>query len=89
MTAGGSISLSQVAVHTPVLEVACSRCQRAGRYCLDMLMAQHGRGFGIPDLLRLLSDDCLKRRSVSAYDLCGVHYPGLSAFFLPMLKAEQ
>ena len=27
--------------------------------------------------LRLLSKDCVKRASVSAYDLCGVHCPEL------------
>ena len=29
--------------------------------------------FGIPELLRLLSGDCPKRNSLSAYDLCGEH----------------
>jgi hypothetical protein len=78
----GSISLRQVAVHTTVLEVACSRCEWADQYRLDMLIAQYGPGFGIPTLLRLLSEDCAKRHTVSAYDLCGVHCPGLSEFFL-------
>jgi hypothetical protein len=32
-------------------------------------------------LLRLLSDDCPKRQSLSAYDLCGVHCPDLPTFF--------
>jgi hypothetical protein len=84
----GSISLGQVAVHTTVLEVVCSRCERADQYRLDMLIAQHGRGFGIPKLLRLMSEDCAKRHSVSAYDLCGVHCPSLSAFFLPAALRE-
>jgi hypothetical protein len=79
---GGSITLGDVAEHTTVLAVACSRCERAGRYKLDALIARHGVGFGIPSLLRLLSDDCPKRKSVSAYDLCGVHCPELSSFFL-------
>jgi hypothetical protein len=50
--------------------VVCSRCERAGRYNLDTLIARHGEGFGIPKLLRLLSNDCPKRAFVSA-DLCG------------------
>ena len=79
--AGGSITLGQVAEHTAVLAVACSRCDRAGRYSLDTLIARHGPGFGIPELLRLLSDDCPKRHSLSAYDLCGVHCPDLPTFF--------
>jgi hypothetical protein len=64
-----------------VLAVVCSRCERAGRYDLDTLIARHGEGFGIPKLLRLLAKDCPKRASVSA-DLCGVHCPELPVFFL-------
>lgn len=61
---GGSITLGQVAAHTATLAVACSRCDRAGRYSLDTMIAKHGPQFGIPDLLRLLSADCPKRQSV-------------------------
>jgi hypothetical protein len=46
------------------------------------LIARHGADFGIPDLLRLLSDDCPKRKSVTIYDRCGVHCPELPGFFL-------
>ena len=78
---GGSITLDQVAAHMPVLVVACSRCDRAGRYNLDTLIARHGPGFGIPALLHVLSEDCPKRQSLSAYDLCGVHCPDLPTYF--------
>ena len=71
----GSITLGEAAGHTAALTVACTRCERAGRYNLDTLIARHGEGFGIPKLLRLLSKDRVKRASVSAYDLCGVHCP--------------
>jgi hypothetical protein len=40
--ASGFITLDQVATHTAVLAVACSRCDRAGRYPLDTLIARHG-----------------------------------------------
>jgi hypothetical protein len=41
---------------------------RAGRrYNLDTLIARHGAAFGIPELLRLLSDDCPKRKRCSSY----------------------
>jgi hypothetical protein len=79
--ATGSITLEQVAAHTATLAVECSRCDRAGRYSLNTLIDHHGPGFGIPALLRLLSDDCPKRKSLSAYDLCGVHCPDLPTFF--------
>jgi hypothetical protein len=71
--------------HRRLTRVACSRCERAGRYSLGTLIARHGTDFGIPALLRLLSDDGPKRKSVSAYDLCGVHCPDLAALFVPRL----
>src|ERR1700722_14381512 len=37
---------------------------------------------GLKMLLRKLAADCPKRKSLSAYDLCGVHCPELSALFL-------
>jgi hypothetical protein len=43
--------------------------------------SQHGSGFGIPELLHLVSKDCPKRESLSAYDICGVHCPELPAYF--------
>jgi hypothetical protein len=36
---------------------------------MDTLIAKRRPDFGIPELLRLLSDDCPKRQSLSAYDL--------------------
>jgi hypothetical protein len=77
----GSITLSQVAALTPTLAVACDRCTRARKYRLDTLIAQHGPGFGIPDLLALLSAGCPKR-SPGAYDLCGIYAPDLTKLFL-------
>jgi hypothetical protein len=82
MATSGSITLGEAAEHTAVLVVACTRCDRAGQYNLDTLIARHGEDFGIPDLLRLLSDDCPKRKSITVYDLCGVHCPQLPSFFL-------
>jgi len=79
----GSITLGDVAGRTDTLAVACSRCDRAGRYAVATLIERHGPAFGIPDLLRMLSADCPKRASVSAYDLCGIHCPGLPALFVP------
>ncbi len=67
MATSGSISLSEVSEHTAVLAVACNRCERTGRYRLETLIARHGEDFGIPDLLRQLSDDCPKRKRCSSY----------------------
>jgi len=82
MESSGSITLGEVAERTAILAVACSRCERAGRYNLDMLISRHGTDFGIPDLLAGLSDDCPRRKSITAYDRCGVHCPELPALFL-------
>jgi hypothetical protein len=76
----GSITLGEVAEHTAVLAVAGSRCDQAGRYRQDTLIARHGADFGIPDLLGVLSADCPKRGSVTIYDRCGDHCPELPAF---------
>ena len=78
----GSILLRDVARRTAVLVVACSRCERTGRYSLQSLIARHGASCSIPLLLRLLSADCPKRDSLSAYDLCGTHCPELSSLFM-------
>jgi hypothetical protein len=40
--ATGSLTLDQVAAHTTVLTVACSRCDRAGQYGLATLITRHG-----------------------------------------------
>ncbi|MDQ2762203.1 MAG: hypothetical protein M3Y22_01495 [Pseudomonadota bacterium] len=80
--ASGSITLDHVAERTAALAVACSRCERAGRYNLDTLITRHGRYCGIPELLRVLSEDCPMRMSGSIYNPCGIHCPDLPALFL-------
>jgi hypothetical protein len=78
----GAITLADVAARTDVLDIRCTRCERAGRYQVAALVKRYGPRIGIPDLLRRLSADCPCRKSVSAYDLCGVHCPGLAGLFL-------
>jgi hypothetical protein len=81
MASTGSMTLMMVDQRAPFLEVACSRCDRAGRYVLTSLIARHGPDFGVPELLGVLSADCSKRKSLSAYDLCGIHCPQLPELF--------
>jgi hypothetical protein len=78
----GSLTLFDVAAKTDVLAVACSRCDRAGRYPLTRLIERLGGNFTVPDLLRELSPDCPKRGSVSQYDLCGIYCTELAALFM-------
>jgi hypothetical protein len=48
---------------------------------LALGVEQVARPKAMRPLLRLLSGDCPKRNSLSAYDLCGIHCPELPAFF--------
>ena len=77
----GSLFLADVAKQTGVLAIACRRCDRAGRYRLDTLIERYGGNYGVPMLLRTLSEDCPKRQSLSAYDMCGIHCPDLPLLF--------
>ena len=87
MAPAGSISLGQVAVHAPVLMVVCARCESAGQYRLKTLIRGYGPAFTIPELLRLLSEECLKRQSITFDDFCGVHCPQLPELFLNRLAS--
>jgi hypothetical protein len=77
----GSITLADIAAGTDTLILACTRCERVGQYSVDKLIINHGQRFGIP-LLTKLSAECPRRQSVSAYGLCGIRAPELSALFL-------
>jgi hypothetical protein len=79
----GSITLGDVAARARVLGIACTGCERKGHYGIDTLISRYGGRCGVPTLLLDLSADCPKRKSVSAYDLCGIHCPELSTLFLP------
>ena len=79
----GSITLAQVAERTAVLAVACSRCDRAGRYSVATLIETYGHALPIPLLLHALSRDCPRQEATSLYGTCGIHCPDLPALFLP------
>jgi hypothetical protein len=79
----GSFNLAEVAARTDVLVVACSRCERSGRYPLAVLIKRHGRSLPIPMLLHELSKGCLQ------HDLCGLCCPELPALFIETPLAEE
>jgi hypothetical protein len=64
------------AAHNAGLAIACS----TGRPWPGKADRPHRLDFGIPELLRLLSDNCPKRHSRSAGDPYGVHCQHLPAF---------
>lgn len=71
----GSVSLSEVAKRATHVEVACSRCERRGRYRLSRLVARLGEDFPMTDLGSELAD--CPRRNASMTERCDVYFPGL------------
>src|ERR1700712_918409 len=78
----GSITLEQVTARTAALAVACTRCDRAGRYNLGALIAGRTQVWH-SSVAAIAVGRLPKRNSTSAYDLCGVHCPDLSTLFRP------
>jgi len=77
----GALRLGQVAARTDVLEVACRRCERRGRYSVAGLVARHGAGMDLLDLRRVLAGACPRWGATNIYELCGVHFPRLAELF--------
>jgi hypothetical protein len=71
----GSISLGDVAARARYLDVACSRCERRGRYALARLVANLGADFPMTSLASHLAD--CPRRAAAHGQRCDVFYPGL------------
>jgi hypothetical protein len=50
MSSGGAVTLGEIAGRLPMLEVACSRCDRHGRLSVAKLIERHGADARLPDL---------------------------------------
>ncbi|MEX3635938.1 hypothetical protein [Paraburkholderia sp. BR14320] len=72
----GSVTLGQVAARATHLEVACTRCERRGRYRLTKLVATLGEDFPMTDLGSEITD-CPRRNETSANVRCDVYFPDL------------
>jgi hypothetical protein len=60
------------------LELACQKCDRAGRYSVRGLVRVHGREHGIPDWITEVTRDCPRKAGSMRYsDPCGASCPGL------------
>ncbi|MDR5824739.1 hypothetical protein, partial [Caballeronia sp. LZ043] len=46
----GSVSLGEVAARASHINIACSRCDRKGRYRLSRLIAEYREDFAMTDL---------------------------------------
>ena len=70
------ITLGQVSKRQRILEVACSKCDRKGKYRVSNLIAQHGASMALPSLASLLCSDC-RNKDTFANDRCSVYFPNL------------
>jgi hypothetical protein len=75
--ASGTVTLGEFARHLAILDVACSKCERRGRYKVAELMKRHGADAKLPDLCDILAADCPRINS-AAHDGCSIYYPQLS-----------
>ena len=73
----GSLALDDVAKRFDMLEVRCGKCPRSGRLNINKLIDEHGRAMSLPDLRKVLSDDCEHKDTVWRKDRCQVFYPQL------------
>jgi hypothetical protein len=61
MPRDGAITFGDLVGKFDVLEVACDKCDRKGRYPVKRLIEQRGAGGKIVDLLTELKADCPKQ----------------------------
>jgi len=64
-----------------LLAVACSRCERRGRYRLDNLIVRHGADAGVRVIVPELTAGCPQRESAALMERCDVLFPGLPDLF--------
>ena len=72
MSNSSAITLGDLRGHVAMLDVACRKCGRFGRYRVAGLAAQHGADTKLPDLRERLAADCPRMKSGSLSDQCGV-----------------
>lgn len=74
----GSVALGDVAAKATHIDIACSRCERRGRYHLARLVERLGPDFPMTDLGAELAD-CPNRAAPSHGQRCDVYFPDLVA----------
>lgn len=61
-----------------VVELACERCGRRGRYGKARLVAEHGPDVGLPDLRARLAAGCRLVGRHFGNETCGAVFPALA-----------
>jgi hypothetical protein len=74
-------TLGEIEARRSMLTVACSRCERRGRYRLDALIGRHGAHASARVTVPELTADCTQWRSAALMELCDILFPGLRALF--------
>ncbi|SAL20950.1 hypothetical protein AWB70_01080 [Caballeronia cordobensis] len=76
MGKNGAVLLGEVAERASHIEIACSRCDRKGRYRVAKLVARLGEDFPMTDLGAELAD-CPRRSMAAHHERCDVYFPTL------------
>ena len=85
----GLRSLGEIATRTGMLTVACSRCERRGRYRLDKLIARHGAEVGARVIAPEITADCPHRDAPALMERCDILFPALAALFRAPLRTRH
>jgi hypothetical protein len=64
-----------------VLRVACTRCDRKGRYSVAKLIEEYGRKGNMMKWREMLNADCPKRDSTGLHNRCDLKCPDLPKVF--------
>ena len=78
MPRDGAIIYGDLIGKLAVLNVACEKCGRKGRYAVPRLIEQRGRDAKVIDWLAEITADCPKKRAGNMSDQCEARCPDLS-----------
>lgn len=78
MPRNGAIIFRDLTGKLAVLNLACSKCGRAGRYRLSHLLGERGPDAKVVDWLAEITADCPKKLTHNMNDQCGARCPDLA-----------
>jgi hypothetical protein len=74
----GAITFGDLQGRIEMLRVACTKCERSGRYSVARLIERYGPDAGLPDWKdAVITADCPQRAKPGIWNLCGTHFPDL------------